>query len=114
MKVLKCENECGWGYPNPKVLYFEDNGGLLLTLTPNPTTGETLRSIETTSDTKIFDETTEWDVEIYDQSQLLKEKKNSLKGKSTTIQTAGWKEGVYAVRVKYKDEILQGKLVVKK
>ena len=34
--------------------------------------------------------------------------------KSTKIQTSGWKEGVYMVRVKYKDEILTGKLVVKK
>ncbi len=43
----------------------------------------------------------------------LKSRKTKLKGKSTTIQTAGWQEGVYIVRVKYKDEVLTGKLVVK-
>jgi hypothetical protein len=37
-----------------------------------------------------------------------------LKGKSTTIQTSGWAEGVYMVRVKYNDEILTGKLIVKR
>ncbi len=42
------------------------------------------------------------------------EKKTKLKGKSTTINTQSWKEGVYLIRAVYKDEILTGKLVVKK
>jgi hypothetical protein len=45
---------------------------------------------------------------------MLKDKKVILKGSSAKIQTQGWKEGVYMVRVKYKNEILAGKLVVKK
>jgi hypothetical protein len=53
-------------------------------------------------------------MEIYSPMQALKTKKTRLKGKSTTIQTAGWTEGVYTVRVKYKDEILTGKLIVRK
>ncbi len=81
---------------------------------PNPTTGETTLSIELDSKENCFDETAEWDLEIYSQTQELKTKVNKLKGKEHKIQTAGWKEGVYAVRVKYKDEILTGKLVVKK
>ncbi len=60
------------------------------------------------------DETLEWEMEVYDQNQTLKEKKTKLKGRSVEIQTANWKEGVYLVRVKYKNEILTGKLVVKK
>lgn len=60
-----------------------------------------------------FDENTEWELEVYDNIQSLKLKKQKLKGKSTTIQTASWKEGVYMVRVKYKDEVLTEKLVVK-
>jgi hypothetical protein len=60
-----------------------------------------------------MDESAEWDLEVYDNAQSLKEKKNKIKGKEYKIQTAGWKEGLYTVRVKYKDEILTGKLVVK-
>ena len=63
---------------------------------------------------KTLDETAEWDLEIYDSYQSLKLKNTKLKGKEHKIQTAGWKEGVYIVRVKYNNEILQGKLVVKK
>jgi hypothetical protein len=85
-----------------------------LIFSPNPATGETTLSIETASEDIDFDENAEWELEIYNQSQLLKEKKTSLKGKSTKIQTADWKEGIYFVRVKYKDEALQGKLVVKR
>jgi hypothetical protein len=88
--------------------------GYSMMLFPNPTTGETTLSIELTSEETVFDEATEWELEIYSETQLLKEKIINLKGSTTIIQTAGWKEGVYFVRAKYKDEILQGKLVVKK
>lgn len=83
-------------------------------LSPNPTTGETTLSIETTSEDSEFDENAEWELEVYSPAQLLKEKKNNLRGKSAKIQTSGWTEGIYMVRVKYKDEVLQGKLVVKR
>jgi hypothetical protein len=53
-------------------------------------------------------------MEVYTSGQVLKEKKTKLKSGSAKINTLGWEEGVYIVRVKYKDEILQGKLVVKK
>ena len=57
---------------------------------------------------------TEWEMEVYSETQLLKEKRTKLKGKNTTIQTDGWQDGVYMVRVKYKEELLTGKLMVKK
>ncbi len=94
-----------------------------MSISPNPTTGETTLSIESNTEEPglksastepVFDETAEWELEIYSPNQILKEKKTKLKGKSTTIQTQSWKEGVYVVRVKYKGEILIGKLVVKK
>ena len=96
---------------------------MMLVITPNPTSGETTLSIESNTEESglksastepVFDENAEWELEIYSPAQTLKEKKTKLKGKSTTIQTQSWKEGVYVVRVKYKDEILTGKLVVKK
>nr|WP_319269225.1 S8 family peptidase [uncultured Draconibacterium sp.] len=107
-----------------KTLTLFAYSGYSLLLSPNPTTGEATVTIEqsTTEDgtlksaspDNIFDKNAEWDIEVYDNAQSLKLKKQKLKGKSTTIQTASWKEGVYMVRVKYKDEILTGKLVVKK
>ena len=105
---------------NSKVIidYFGGGGycgnSYSMVLSPNPATGETTLSIETTSEDSEFDENAEWELEVYSQNQLLKEKKTSLRGSSTTIPTSGWKEGVYFVRVNYKDEVLQGKLVVKK
>jgi hypothetical protein len=51
---------------------------------------------------------------VYSETQLLKTKQTGLRGQSAKIQTAGWKEGVYMVRVNYNGEVLTGKLVVKK
>jgi hypothetical protein len=85
-----------------------------LLLSPNPATGETTLTIETVSEEKTFDETAEWDLEVYSETQLLKTKQTSLRGQSAKIQTAGWKEGVYMVRVNYNGEVLTGKLLVKR
>jgi hypothetical protein len=94
-------------------LYEGICGGYFMMMAPNPASTETTLSIETTSTAETFDENEEWELEVYDQVQSLKEKKTKLRGKSTKIQTNGWKEGVYVVRAKYKDKILTGKLVVK-
>ncbi len=88
-------------------------GQLKIVLSPNPSTDETLLSIESDND-GAMDLNAEWELEVFDNAQNLKEKKTNLKGNNTKIQTSGWKEGVYVVRVKYMDEILTGKLVVKK
>ena len=110
----KCSNNClTTDYSNPVYVEVVDEMYQLV-FAPNPTSGETTLSIETRSAEEAFDEPVEWDLEVYDNAQNLKLKKDRLKGNSTKIQTAGWKEGVYMVRVKYKDEVLTGKLVVKK
>nr|WP_319511351.1 thiol protease/hemagglutinin PrtT [uncultured Draconibacterium sp.] len=121
---LQFNNDCGWGDVKSQDFYFIKSSSLLLQMNPNPTNGETAVSIDhditgqvsikSTSTETIFDENAEWDLEVYDNVQSLKLKKQKLKGKSTTINTHSWKEGVYMVRIKYKDEILTGKLVVKK
>jgi hypothetical protein len=82
--------------------------------TPNPATGETTLSIESATEETQFDINEEWDLEIYNNNQTLKEKKTKLKGNEYRFNTSNWKEGVYMVRVTYKDEILTGKLVVKR
>ena len=84
-----------------------------MSFSPNPTTGETMLILESNSDEITFDETARWGLEVYSETQLLKTRKTGLRGQSAKIQTAGWQEGVYLVRVNYKGEILTGKLLVK-
>ncbi len=114
--IVKARNTCGWGAYSAPAKQFSTTtcSGYFLFFTPNPTSGETTLSIETNSSEKTFDETAQWDLEVYLETQLLKTKQTGLRGQSAKIQTAGWKEGVYLVRVKYNDEILTGKLVVKR
>jgi hypothetical protein len=50
---------------------------------------------------------------VYSEAQMLKTKQ-SLRGQRAKIQTSGWQEGNYLVRVKYKNEILIAKLLVKR
>uniref|UniRef100_UPI003216E0A6 T9SS type A sorting domain-containing protein n=1 Tax=uncultured Draconibacterium sp. TaxID=1573823 RepID=UPI003216E0A6 len=121
-------NTCGAKpiqYGKSKQFYAIDcYGGYYLAISPNPTSGETTLSIEegspeeptlkSASTETTFDENAEWDLEVYNNMQSLKLKKQKLKGKSTSINTQSWKEGIYMVRVKYKDDIITGKLVVKK
>ncbi|WP_319482319.1 T9SS type A sorting domain-containing protein [uncultured Draconibacterium sp.] len=118
---LQLHNTCGTSGRN--YMMYEAPFKSVLIVSPNPTSGETTVSIEpevtqdeflkSTSTETTLDENTEWDIEVYDNMQSLKLKKQKLKGKSTRIGTQSWKEGVYMVRVKYNGEILTGKLIVK-
>ena len=107
-------NECGWGDWTEMELEFVECSLMRLTITPNPATGETTLSIESESEEKTIDETVEWDLEIYNNTQMLTAKKTKLKGNEYRFNTSGWKDGVYMLRVNYKNEILTGKLVVKR
>ena len=109
---LEVSNTCpetGWNE-----LYYQVIDNWLLMMSPNPTTGETTLSIESTSATAGFDETSEWELEIYSPMQTLMEKRAHIKGNNIKIQTYGWTEGIYVVLIKLKDDILEGKLVVKR
>lgn len=83
-----------------------------LLVSPNPTSSETTLSIESTSETS-SEINAEWEFDVYDQGQQLKAKKTKIKGKSATLNTSGWNEGVYIVRATYKGNVLTNKLVVK-
>lgn len=83
-----------------------------LLVSPNPSTNETTISIESNSNDS-FDASTPWDLEVYDQKQLIKVKKSGLKEKTIKLETSQWKDGVYIVRAIIGDRILSGKLIVK-
>ncbi len=91
----------------------DDCGGYYLMFSPNPSTYETILELKSDLST-FFDDDTDWELEIYNQSQVLKEKKTKIKGTQYTIQTSGWKEGIYYVRVKLKGKVKTGVLVVSK
>ncbi|MDO8929902.1 MAG: T9SS type A sorting domain-containing protein [Bacteroidota bacterium] len=95
--------------------YFEYSSSCaqyLMVFSPNPSTSETTLSISTKSGTKVNDKL-EWDLEVYDSMQNLKTKTQKLKGDKKAINTTGWKDGVYIVRIKIGNEIISEKLVVK-
>ncbi len=79
---VRAKNQCP-GASNWYTERFYPYGGYLLVFSPNPATNETVLSIESTSTEKTFDETTEWELEVYSETQLLKEKRTKLKGKNT-------------------------------
>lgn len=108
-------NDCGTASNWSKTsVEFEDCGGqFFLMMTPNPSSSQTTLSIVSTSTEKV-DEPVEWELEVFDATQNLKEKRVKIKGTDTKINTENWREGVYLIRVNYNNEILQGKLVVKK
>jgi len=108
--VTRAQNTCGWS--SYAVLGVEVYDSKSLSFSPNPSSGETTITIESTNKKELL--VSEWDFEIYTQTQVLKAKKNRLKGNSTVINTAGWKEGVYVVRVLYNNEVITGKLIVKR
>ncbi len=111
---IRAHNSCGWSEWKHTIWSVVDNCGWYLIFSPDSDTGGTKITIASGTAEKSFAETTEWNLEIYNQSQLLKEKKIKLKGNSTVINTSGWQEGVYTVQVKFDDEVLTDKLLIKR
>ncbi|MFZ2340750.1 MAG: T9SS type A sorting domain-containing protein [Bacteroidales bacterium] len=83
-----------------------------LSIFPNPASGEVTLTVESSDDKEL--PVSGWDLEIYAPNMMLKEKKTRLKDNKTIINTSGWQEGIYMVRVKYGENLLTGKLVVKR
>ena len=124
MFYIRGYNDCGWGDWVEMEMEFVDCSLMGMAIIPNPASDETIISLIQLNNSSVplksapikpsFDETTEWNLEIYDNMQKLKLKKDKIKSMSTIININNWKEGVYMIRAKYKDDILTGKLIVKK
>lgn len=91
---------------------FEPDCFYRLQLSPNPTTTESTVELVSVSGAAI-DLNTEWELEIYDSMQGMKEKKTNLKTVQTKVNTSSWKDGVYIVRAKIGEKMVSDKLVVK-
>lgn len=108
--VAKAHNACGWSDYGVKMVTVIS--GYKLAISPNPSTSETAISLVTETN-EVAQITTDWDCEIYDSFQGLKEKKTKLKASETKINTSNWKEGVYIVRATIADQVITEKLLVK-
>ncbi len=107
-------NACGTSYPISMGYYVRNCYSYTLSLSPNPSTVETTISLETiATDAKSTEALQEWDLEVYNQGQQLKARKQKINGSQATLNTSGWKEGVYIIRAKVNGEVLTEKLVVK-
>ncbi len=111
--IVEIYAECGDNYEFKTMDFVEGNCGYYMMISPNPSTSETIISIESNNKNETLDKTKEWELEIYKPSRLLKEKKAKIKGNKLKIKTSGWKEGVYLVRANYNNKLIKGKLVVK-
>lgn len=89
-------------------------GGYYMILSPNPSSGETTITIESSKKDEKIDLNEEWDLEIFDQQQNLKENFQKVKGNTKKFNASTWKEGNYILKAKYKDKYVVGKLVVTK
>jgi hypothetical protein len=108
---VRANNGCG---PSAKThkLVFEPTCGYLMLLSPNPTVDEsTVQLIDESSSVNISN--MEWNLEVYDQNQSMKEKKTKIKGDRTTLKTSSWKDGIYYLRAYYNNEWISEKLIVK-
>lgn len=85
-------------------------GGYYMSFSPNPATLETTLSLD--NESQELDPDAEWEIDIYDRSMNLKASKQNLKVSHYTLNVSSWKEGIYLVRLKIKDKIVYGKLVV--
>lgn len=90
-----------------------NNCGYYMMFSPNPTTGETILELKSYQPGFLIDDI-DWELDIFDQNQILKEKKTKLKDTRHNIQTSGWEEGIYYVRVNLKGMIKTGVLIVTK
>jgi hypothetical protein len=85
-------------------------------ISPNPSNGDVNISILSKSDGEQVktDFTAPWDVHVVSvdkRVEIVKETK--LMGNIYKLNTSGWRPGVYIVQAKYKDKIVEGKLLVK-
>ncbi len=108
--MVKVHNTCGWSSYAMKMVNIIS--GYSLTISPNPTTTLTTIELVPASEEKALQEP-DWDLEVYDAMQSLKAKVQKVKGNKHYLNTSDWKDGVYIIKIRIGNEIINDKLVVK-
>ncbi len=115
---LSYNGACGWSCPST----FYITVTLIamdFSISPNPTTGEASISIEEknanwfSSFSAKSHKEAEWSIEIYDNQQNLILKKSNIREKDVKINTQGWREGIYMIRMVQGSTVRTEKLIVK-
>jgi len=116
MFCVRGTNDCGTGGWAKKGVTYENCsfGGLSLAFSPNPARDETIMTIDSQQEGTEFDENEEWTMEVYSKNQMMRVLNIRQKGKRYTLNTSVWEKGMYLIRVKYKNEVLTGKLIVER
>ncbi|MBA7533301.1 hypothetical protein ES705_25536 [subsurface metagenome] len=111
---VRGNNDCGTAtnWSKTSVEYVDCGGfGGFLSFFPNPATVEITMELKT-DNIDTFTEGDKWEAEIFNRQMLLMHKTTRLEDKTYTINVSGWKEGIYYVRVKVKDQLVSGKFIV--
>lgn len=108
--VVSAVNSCGHSFVSSEETPFYAVSSYILKLSPNPSNGIVIMEIQNPDKENLI---TNWDLEVYDQSQRLITRQSKIKGNAHTINTSGWEKGVYIVTASYNGEHLSEKLVVK-
>lgn len=104
-------NGCGLSLKTHKTV-LEPSCSYSLLLSPNPSTSESTVELKNENIVSLSS-VQDWELEVYDPGQLLKEKKTKIKDKKINLNTSNWKDGIYIVLVKIGDEMVSEKLIVK-
>ena len=90
-------------------LVFADD---ILNISPNPT--NSVATIELTQGgEQIAQGQTDWTLEIYEGTQLLKLWTSNIRGNKQGVNTSDWKDGIYIVRATIGDKVITKKMIVK-
>jgi subtilisin family serine protease len=110
LEVAAC-NSCGCS--DNYYLEIEVYGNYRLMLSPNPSTSQTIVSLQSTSG-EIKDSDPEWYLEVYNQGLQQKIFAKNIKGIEFNLNTSNWSDGLYIIHARYQGKWLTGKLVVGK
>jgi len=117
---VRGNNDCGTSTTwTKKTVDFVDcgMGGLFsLEIFPNPTTEQATISIISNEDMNNVTRTVneEWQLEVYNQVQMLKLSVPAIIDNKYVLNTSGWQSGMYFIRAYYKEKVVFGTLVVNK
>lgn len=109
---LRVINDCGIGDWTSFEVEFADCSMDYLSFSPNPASTETIIELQQNG-SKEKVPTMEWNLEVYDQMQVLKIKSHTIKDKTYHLNTSDWKEGIYIVRAIIGDKVITQRLVIK-
>jgi len=121
--AARTSNECGLSDWKPIYLPV-CSSGYSMSVSPNPASGEASIELQTGQNEAVSSlksasltsavQCPEWSLEVYNQTGITKARIQKIKDKTFKINTQGWGDGIYLIRARVNDEIVTGKLVVKR